>query len=78
MRGGAEMKFGFFLLRQGLDLGIIFLQPLLDERFITLQGAAPRPLTGEAQLRQQPAHRYKTQRDLEFILDQFGDHPAGP
>ena len=37
-----------------------------------------RLLAGDAELGQKPPHRDKAQGDLEFVLDQFGDHLAGP
>ena len=78
MRCVAEIDFSFLPLRQDLDLRVLFLQPLLDKRLVALQGAMQRLLAGDAELGQKPPHRDKAQGDLEFILDQFGDHLAGP
>ena len=46
-------------LRQGLDLRVLFLQPLLDQGFVALQGAMQRFLAGDAELGQKPPHRDK-------------------
>jgi len=78
MRCVAKIDFGFLLLRQGLDLRVLFLQPLLDQGFVALQGAMQRLLAGDPELGQKPPHRDKAQGDIEFVLDQFGDHLAGP
>jgi hypothetical protein len=42
MRCVAKINFGFLPLRQGLDLRVLFLQPLLDQGFVALQGAMQR------------------------------------
>ena len=78
MRCVAEIDFGFLPLRQGLDLRVLFLQPLLDQSLVALQGAMQRPLAGNAELSQEPPHRDKAQVDLEFVLDQCGDHLTRP
>ena len=52
MRGVAKIDFGFLPLRQGLDLRVLFLQPLLDQGFVALQGAMQRLLAGDAELGQ--------------------------
>ena len=78
MRCVAKIDFGFLLLRQGLDLRVLFLQPLLDQGLVALQGAMQRPLAGNAELSQKPPHRDKAQADLEFVLDQCGDHLTRP
>jgi hypothetical protein len=59
-------------------LRVLFLQLLLDKRLVALQGAMQRLLAGDAELSQKSPHRDKAQSDLEFVLDLFGDHLAGP
>ncbi len=71
-----KIDFGFRLLRQGLDLRVFFLQPLLDQGLVALQGVMQRLLAGDAELGQKPPHRNKAQGNLEFVPDQFGDHLA--
>jgi len=78
MRCVTKIDLGFRLQRQGLDLRVLFLQPLLDQGLVALQGAMQRLRAGDAELGQKPPHRNKAQGDLEFVLDQFGDHLAGP
>ena len=64
-----QNRFGFLLLRQGLDLRVLFLQPLLDQGLVALQGAMQRPLAGNAELSQKPppATRLKPIFDLSLI-----------
>ena len=65
MRCVAKIDFGFLLLRQGLDLRVLFLQPLLDQGLVALQGAMQRPLAGNAELSQSRP----TETRLKLILN---------
>src|SRR5271163_271807 len=65
-------------LRHFLDLRIFSLQPFLHERLIAFEGAMQRFLTGDTQLRQQPAHGHHAQDNLEFGLDDLRHHLARP
>ncbi|MDQ6702231.1 MAG: hypothetical protein M3Z96_03505 [Pseudomonadota bacterium] len=50
----------------------------VDQRLVARQGTMQRLLAGDAKLRQKPSNRNAAQHDLEFVLDQLGDHLAGP
>lgn len=56
-RGIVEIDFGFLLLGQGLDLRVLFPQPVLDQRLVARQGTMQRLLAGGAELRQKPSNR---------------------
>src|SRR6202162_3097286 len=65
-------------LRHFLDLRIFSLQPSLHERLIAFESAMQRFLTGDTQLRQQPAHGHHAQDNLESGLDDLCYHLARP
>src|ERR1700678_2823352 len=65
-------------LRHFLDLRIFSLQPSLHERLIAFESAMQRFLTGDTQLRQQPAHGHRAQDNLESGLDDLCHHLARP
>src|SRR5271156_2405726 len=65
-------------LRHFLDLRIFSLQPSLHERLIAFESAMQRFLTGDTQLRQQPAHGHHAQDNLESGLDDLCHHLARP
>src|SRR5277367_6501986 len=65
-------------LRHFLDLRIFSLQPSLHERLIAFESAMQRFLTGDTQLRQQPADGHHAQDNLESGLDDLCHHLARP
>src|ERR1700733_13987074 len=65
-------------LRHFPDLRIFSLQPSLHERLIAFESAMQRFLTGDTQLRQQPAHGHRAQDNLESGLDDLCHHLARP
>src|SRR6202795_3076186 len=65
-------------LRHLLDLRIFGPHLFLYERLIAFEGAMQRFLTGDTQLRQQPAHGHHAQNNLEFGLDDLRHHLARP
>ena len=56
MGGVAEENLSLFNLRQGFDLWMLRLEPLLDQSRVSLLCTVQRLLAGDAELRQQPAN----------------------
>src|ERR1700680_3879844 len=78
VRGIPEVNLGFFSLRKGLDPRIFLLQPLLHQRFVSLQGTVQWLLAGDAQVRQKSPNRRGAQSNIEFAFNDHGDHLARP
>ena len=68
MRCVTKLDFGFRLQRQGPDLRVLFLQPLLDQGLVALQGVMQRLLAGDAELGQKPPTKTRLKAILNLSL----------
>ena len=76
--GVAKEDLGLFSLRQGFDLRVVLLEPLLDHSLVALLRTMQGLLASDAKLRQQPTNRIGAQHDPKLILDQLCHHGTRP
>ncbi len=78
MRSAAKVNLRALQFGKPFDFRVIFLQPMLDERFVTFDRSIQRLLTRNSQLGQQTANRRSTQPNAKFRFDKLANHLPGP
>jgi hypothetical protein len=73
--GIAKEDLRFFQLREGFDLRVFLLEPLLDQGLVALLRAVQRLLASDAELRQQSSNRIGAQRDSQPHPSLAGEFP---